>query len=270
MKVKKPWWLRRFFRYETAMTSHNDYCSGATVDLSGIMEDGIKALGDAPTQDAVNGLFKAQLLDTGHLKPDRFKSMRVGSRTRLLRHYADHSGRHYVGEEPYWTRVFHGAGAIIRTLEERPQLVQGRVVYEMGGGAGAAGIAAKMLGAKHVIISDTQREALAATIHNAAANKVKVDTIIADVTSPIPDDAQVVLAGDVIKYPFLSGAKQDQVRVALNKFRRRGGAVIIADSYLRMSVPYLADAQSDLPAAVRRYYEGRGSPEVDLVVLGPI
>lgn len=50
--------------------------------------------------------------------------------------------------------VWDGAVALAKALEKSPQLVEGRAVLELGAGRGVAGIAAALLGASSVVLTD--------------------------------------------------------------------------------------------------------------------
>mmetsp|Transcript_22503 Transcript_22503/g.47070 ORF Transcript_22503/g.47070 Transcript_22503/m.47070 type:complete len:289 (-) Transcript_22503:1491-2357(-) len=50
--------------------------------------------------------------------------------------------------------VWDGALLLARYLEKKSQIVEGKRILELGGGCGLVGIAAAILGAKHVIITD--------------------------------------------------------------------------------------------------------------------
>jgi predicted nicotinamide N-methyase len=51
-----------------------------------------------------------------------------------------------VGGDPYWTRVWPSAIALAQQLLQRPQLVAGKKVADLGAGLGVAGIAAALAG----------------------------------------------------------------------------------------------------------------------------
>lgn len=252
------------------MTRKIDPHKGAAVNVVYLMDEALEALGHNLPQAEVNATFKAQLLDTGHLKPRTVKSLSLPSGRRWLRYYGRQEARDYYGPQPYWASCYDGTAAIVRTGEEMQGLFKGKNVYEKGAGSGMAGISAMLYGAKSATVTDADPVAVAAISHNATLNKVKVDARVADAMDPIPDGTNILLAGDVVKDAFLSHRQMQDVRVSWNKFRRRGGTVIVADSYLRMSIPWLADQQSSMPAPVRQYFDRDGGPEADLIILGPL
>jgi len=57
-----------------------------------------------------------------------------------------------VDGDPYWTRVWPSAIALARELLQRPQLVAGLRVADLGAGLGVAGIAAALAGALSCVV----------------------------------------------------------------------------------------------------------------------
>ena len=51
-------------------------------------------------------------------------------------------------KDPYWARPWPSAVALAAALLQRPELVAGKTVAELGAGLGLAGIAAAMAGAR--------------------------------------------------------------------------------------------------------------------------
>ncbi|WP_433612834.1 class I SAM-dependent methyltransferase [Dactylosporangium sp. CA-139114] len=92
---------------------------------------------------------------------------------------------------PFWRFAWPGGVALARFVLDRPDVVSGRSVVDLGSGSGVVAIAAKLAGAREVIAVDTDAEARAAALRNAAANDVVIETA----AEPVPAD--VILAGDV-------------------------------------------------------------------------
>ncbi|MER7004723.1 50S ribosomal protein L11 methyltransferase [Dactylosporangium sp. NPDC000555] len=92
---------------------------------------------------------------------------------------------------PFWSFAWPGGVALARHLLDHPELVAGRTVADLGAGSGLVGIAAKRAGARRVTAVDTDPDALAAAVRNAARNGVEIETAAASVP------AEVIVAGDV-------------------------------------------------------------------------
>lgn len=61
--------------------------------------------------------------------------------------------------------TWDGAVVLSKYFENHPELVQGKLVLELGSGTGVAGISAALLGARQVLLSD-----LAYTMDNLQSN----------------------------------------------------------------------------------------------------
>ncbi|MFN8622130.1 MAG: 50S ribosomal protein L11 methyltransferase [Chloroflexota bacterium] len=109
---------------------------------------------------------------------------------------------------PFWGVAWGGGLAIARYLRDHPDAVAGRRVLDVACGSGLCAIAAAQAGAASVTASDVDRFAVAATGLNAKANRVRIDTVHADLLeADPPDDVDVVLAGDCwYEEPFASRA----------------------------------------------------------------
>ena len=98
---------------------------------------------------------------------------------------------------PYWAFAWPGGQAIARLLFDRPELVRGRHVLDLGAGGGIGAIAAAMAGAASVRANDIDRFALAAIQLNAAANGVIVESLGGDLLDRPAPACDIILAGDL-------------------------------------------------------------------------
>lgn len=72
----------------------------------------------------------------------------------------------------YWAQVWPSALALGQRLLARPRLAEGKRVLELGCGLGLASVCAAQAGARSVLATDIEENALAFTAANAAANEV--------------------------------------------------------------------------------------------------
>jgi predicted nicotinamide N-methyase len=105
----------------------------------------------------------------------------------------DHPG----SASPYWAYHWAGGIALARYLLDRPDVVAGRRVLDLGAGSGIVGIAAAKAGASEVFAADIDANALAALDLNAAVNDVVISSILADLTSDPPLPVDLVVIGDL-------------------------------------------------------------------------
>ncbi|MDQ0250353.1 putative nicotinamide N-methyase [Sphingomonas kyeonggiensis] len=102
---------------------------------------------------------------------------------------------------PYWAYYWLGGLALARFVLDRPEVVAGRRVLDLGCGSGLVAIAAMQAGAASVLAVDVDPYAVVATQVNAAANGVAVEALHADLTEgPVPE-VDLILAGDVFYDP---------------------------------------------------------------------
>jgi predicted nicotinamide N-methyase len=126
---------------------------------------------------------------------------------------------------PFWAFAWPGGQALARYLLDRPGLVAGRSVLDLGSGSGLVAIAAALAGAAAVTASEIDALAVAAIRLNARANGVPVPVIAGDVLDGDGDGAQVVLAGDVWYSRELAG----RVLGFLERATARGASVLAGD-----------------------------------------
>lgn len=129
---------------------------------------------------------------------------------------------------PFWAFAWAGGQALARQVFDRPDLVSGRRVLDLATGSGLVAVSAAAVGAAHVLATDIDEYAAAATRVNAAANGVVVEARCADVLDTALaelGDPQVVLAGDV----FYSREMAERVLAFLRRARAGGARVLVGD-----------------------------------------
>jgi len=126
---------------------------------------------------------------------------------------------------PYWAFAWAGGQALARLILDRPQLVVGKRVLDLGSGCGLSAIAAMRAGARSVLAADIDAIALAAIGLNAVANNVAVATTSEDLLAGAPGDADVILVGDL----FYERALADNVLAFIEAAATAGPLVLIGD-----------------------------------------
>jgi predicted nicotinamide N-methyase len=129
------------------------------------------------------------------------------------------------GPAPYWAYPWAGGIALARFVLDRPEIVAGRRVLDLGAGSGLVGIAAAKSGAGDVAAAETDLNGLAAIPLNAAANGVAVRALGEDVLAGEPPAVDVVLAGDV----FYDADLAIRVEAFLDRCTARGLVVLVGD-----------------------------------------
>ena len=123
----------------------------------------------------------------------------------------------------YWIFCWASGQLLAKHLLRRPGSLAGARVLDFGCGSGVVAIAAKLAGAAEVIACDSDTDALAATMLNAAHNGVDL-TPAADYHA-VSGDVDLILAADVL---------YDRANLAwLAAFVARSPAVLVADSRVR-------------------------------------
>jgi predicted nicotinamide N-methyase len=108
----------------------------------------------------------------------------------------DSSGRHEA-VSPYWAYCWGGGLALARHFLERPEVVAGRRVLDLGSGSGLVAIAAAMAGAGAVTAADIDHSAATALKLNAEANGVAVSVVVGDLTTGPSPAVDLVAVGDL-------------------------------------------------------------------------
>ncbi|MEF0938766.1 class I SAM-dependent methyltransferase [Rhizobium sp. BR 362] len=128
---------------------------------------------------------------------------------------------------PYWAHHWGGGLVLARYLLDRPEVVSGRRVLDLGAGSGIVGIAAAKAGAAEVIAADVDPYAIAATGLNAAVNKITVIPVLADLTKGEPPATDIVCVGDL----FYDAALAECVTAFLDRCLEQGIDVLIGDPW---------------------------------------
>jgi predicted nicotinamide N-methyase len=125
---------------------------------------------------------------------------------------------------PFWAFAWPGGQALARYIIDRPGLVAGRTVIDLGSGSGLAAIAAALAGATAVIASELDPLAATAIALNALANNAQV-TVTGDVLEGAGEDADVVLAADIWYEKHLA----DRALGLLRRAHARGAQILVGD-----------------------------------------
>lgn len=128
-------------------------------------------------------------------------------------------------DPPFWAAAWPGGQALARHVLDRPDLVAGRSVLDLGAGSGLVAIAAALAGAASVSASDVDPFSHAAVAVNAQANGVGPVAVLGDVLGEEPPAVDVVLAGDVCYDRVMS----ERVLPWLESARARGAEVLLGD-----------------------------------------
>ena len=126
---------------------------------------------------------------------------------------------------PYWAFAWSGGLAIARYLRDRPDVVAGRTVLDLGSGSGLCAIAALEAGALEATGVDIDPFAIAAIKVNAKAAGERITTVHRDVLAEGPPDVDVVLAGDC----WYDAGLAARVLPWLRRAHDRGAQVLIGD-----------------------------------------
>lgn len=132
---------------------------------------------------------------------------------------------------PYWAHLWGGGLALARYFREH-ETVRGRRVLDLGAGSGLVAIAAAKAGARNVIASDGDPDALAAVVVNAALNGVTVDVLHGDPLSGQPPAVDLVAIGDL----FYEAGLARRVVAFLDRCAAAGIDILIGDPF-RTSLP---------------------------------
>ena len=144
---------------------------------------------------------------------------------------------------PFGLMLWESAPVLAEALAERPQLVAGRRVLELGAGVGLAGLVARHLGAAQVRQTDTSEEALALCAMNAELNEIEgIDIARGDWTDWRDDALYDLIIGSDILYDRAAHAP---VMAILARNLAPGGRVLLTDPG-RMDTPaFIAALESE-------------------------
>ena len=76
-------------------------------------------------------------------------------------------------DDPHWADLWHGGAALAAEIFAEPELVRGKRVIDLGCGLGIAGIAAAMVGAREVVMTDREERALWCALAGCKANGLR-------------------------------------------------------------------------------------------------
>lgn len=125
---------------------------------------------------------------------------------------------------PMWAFAWPGGQALARHVLDRPDVVRGKRVLDLGAGSGLAAIAAARAGAAVVVAADVDPLAAAAVRINAAHNGVAIETTTEDVIGS-PPECDIILMADVVYDPELA----TRIAGLLEHVSRQGVDVLMAD-----------------------------------------
>jgi len=174
---------------------------------------------------------------------------------------------------PYWAFAWTGGLALSRYLQEHPEVVAGRRVFDFASGSGLCAIAALRAGALTATAADIDVYATEAIGINARANGCRVSVVARDVLDDEPPDADLVLAGDCWYdeglaariLPWLLRAHQRGIEVLVGDNGRRHlpiDALVEVASYEVPATTELEDLEPRPGRVFRLRAAGPTSPEV--------
>jgi predicted nicotinamide N-methyase len=123
---------------------------------------------------------------------------------------------------PYWAFPWLGGQAVARYVLDHAEVVRGRTVRDLATGSGLVALAARRAGARSVLACDIDPLAGEAVAANAAANRLAVAWLQADLLDGPPPAVDVLLAGDVLYEQGMAG----RVLAWLDSF---DGVVLLGD-----------------------------------------
>jgi predicted nicotinamide N-methyase len=126
---------------------------------------------------------------------------------------------------PYWAYPWGGGLALARYVLDRPEIVAGRCILDLGSGSGLIGIAAAKARAKEVTAADTDRYAVIAMRLNAEANAARILPVFGDLTEGPPPKVDIVLIGDLFYAPDLA----ERALAFAERCARSNIAVLVGD-----------------------------------------
>nr|WP_179610911.1 50S ribosomal protein L11 methyltransferase [Rhizobium leguminosarum] len=136
------------------------------------------------------------------------------------------AGREEADPAPYWAYPWAGGAVLARHLLDRPEVVAGRRVLDLGAGSGLVAIAAAKAGAAAVTAVDVDANAIAAIGLNAAINGVDIVAVAADIIeAPPPEETDLLVVGDL----FYDHALALRAMAFLRRCQSAGIEVLIGD-----------------------------------------
>ena len=104
---------------------------------------------------------------------------------------------HHDGPRPYWAFCWASGQVLARYVLDRPEVVCGFRVVDIGAGSGVAAIAAAKAGAIEVLAVDRDPVARVAVTMNAAANGVQLAISDLDLGGVLAWRPELVMAADI-------------------------------------------------------------------------
>jgi len=98
---------------------------------------------------------------------------------------------------PYWAHYWGGGLALARHVLDRPDIVRGRRVLDLGAGSGLVAIAAALAGAASVSAAEIDDNAIVALGLNLTANGIDADIIHRNLLDEAPPPVDIILVGDL-------------------------------------------------------------------------
>lgn len=135
------------------------------------------------------------------------------------------AGRREADPAPYWAYPWAGGAVLARYLLDRPEIVVGLRVLDLGAGSGLVAIAAAKAGAATVTAVDIDANAIAAIGLNAAINGVDIIARAADIIEDPPPEIDLLVVGDLFYDPTLAL----RVMAFLRRCQASGIEVLIGD-----------------------------------------
>lgn len=153
---------------------------------------------------------------------------------------------------PFWAVAWVGGQALARYVLDRPQVVAGKQVLDVGAGSGLCAIAACKAGALAVEASEPDHRGRVAIEMNAALNAVILNTRDIDLIGDADRRWDVVLAADLWYERLLA----DRVTPWLRQLAVKGCEVLLGDLgrayFPRVGVEELARYQIPTPETLER------------------
>jgi predicted nicotinamide N-methyase len=126
---------------------------------------------------------------------------------------------------PYWAHLWGGGRALVPFLAQRPEVVAGRRVLDVGSGSGVVSIAAGRAGASAVFAIDVDPYAVAATELNTRRNGITATCLLGDVATTSLPEVDVLLVGDV----FYDYGLAERMTAFLDHCLAEGLEVLVGD-----------------------------------------
>jgi len=141
------------------------------------------------------------------------------------------------GDAPYGLLLWESAVALAQELEQRPQLVAGRRVLELGAGVGLPGLVARRLGAQ-VYQTDKAEDALRVAARNERENGLAgVERFLADWTHWTHAERYDVIIGADILYDT---ELHDALASIVERSIAPHGTVLVADPGRPQAIAFLS------------------------------